>query len=472
MGARVIKYNEIDPYASQWMRNLIAEGAIAPGEVDERSIEDIYPDEVRHLTQFHTFAGIGVWSYALRLAGWPDDFPVWSGSAPCQPYSVAGKQEGEDDERHLWPAWFRLIEACRPACLFGEQVSSSEVVGRVGGASKRARKKAPVESGPVWIDAVRAQLEGIGYSVGFHVLTSAGAGAPHIRQRVYFCAFRNDGRVAHADRSTGGQGSSLGAGSDHRGDAEQGTGPRGGGGVDGLAYGASFGRERWGPGEADGGSVELERLRSAGGLADDDEAGLREQRGQGLPEDANAPHRYDADGRSTTHGLGDASGAGAGWNAGTDARAEAPGSGERLADWSVGDGAVAPGAVGGLGHHHNAGPQGLGWHGDDWRESRRVPAFAAGSIGAAGATRGFWADADWLFCQDGKWRPVEPGTFPLAYGSAADLGPDGAPGETRTAAPGSRAGRLKGYGNAVNAHLAAIFIRSAIEAYHLTFSSR
>lgn len=116
-------YNEIDPNAAQWLRNLIAAGHIAPGEVDERSIEDVAPDDLRGFTQCHFFAGIGVWSYALRLAGWPDNKPVWTGSCPCQPFSSAGKGAGFDDERHLWPALFHLISERRPKLVFGEQVA-------------------------------------------------------------------------------------------------------------------------------------------------------------------------------------------------------------------------------------------------------------------------------------------------------------------------------------------------------------
>ncbi|HBO2430780.1 TPA: DNA cytosine methyltransferase, partial [Pseudomonas aeruginosa] len=112
-------YNEIDPYAAQWLRNLIAAGHIAPGDVDERSIEDVHPDDLKHYTQCHFFAGIGVWSLALRRAGWPDDRPVWTGSCPCQPFSSAGEGYGFDDPRHLWPHFAWLIRQRRPGEVLG-----------------------------------------------------------------------------------------------------------------------------------------------------------------------------------------------------------------------------------------------------------------------------------------------------------------------------------------------------------------
>ena len=161
-------YNEFDPFAAAWLRNLISENLIAPGDVDERSILDVPADDLRGYTQVHFFAGIGGWSYALRLAGWPDDRPVWTGSCPCQPLSSAGKQKGHDDERHLWPAFYELIAECRPPAVFGEQV-----------ASKLGRE---------WLAGVRADLEDARYAVGAADLCAAGVGAPHIRQRLYWVA--------------------------------------------------------------------------------------------------------------------------------------------------------------------------------------------------------------------------------------------------------------------------------------------
>lgn len=168
-------YNEIDPYAAQWLRNLIDAGHIAPGVVDTRSIEDIAPDELRDYTQVHFFAGIGVWSYALRLAGWPDNRPVWTGSCPCQPFSGARKGAGVADERHLWPAFWWHIKGNRPATVFGEQVSSAD--------------------GLAWFDTVHADMENAGYTATAVDLCAAGVGAPHVRQRLYWVAHTSrDGR--------------------------------------------------------------------------------------------------------------------------------------------------------------------------------------------------------------------------------------------------------------------------------------
>jgi hypothetical protein len=121
-------YNEVDPYAASWLRSLIAAGQLVAGDVDERSILDVAPDDLRGYRECHFFAGIGGWPYALQLAGW-DQGNVWTGSCPCQPFSSAGQRAGADDARHLWPAWFRLIEQCRPTTIFGEQVASALVVG-------------------------------------------------------------------------------------------------------------------------------------------------------------------------------------------------------------------------------------------------------------------------------------------------------------------------------------------------------
>jgi DNA (cytosine-5)-methyltransferase 1 len=167
-------YNENDPFAADWLRELIRGQLIAEGEVDDRSITDVTPADLRRFAQCHFFAGISVWSHALRLAGWPDADLVWTGSCPCQPFSAAGQRKGFDDSRHLWPEWFSLIRECRPPVVFGEQVAS--------------------KGGLAWLDLVYADLEGEGYALGAVDMCAAGFGAPHIRQRLYFVADAQGGR--------------------------------------------------------------------------------------------------------------------------------------------------------------------------------------------------------------------------------------------------------------------------------------
>ncbi|MBT8428286.1 MAG: DNA cytosine methyltransferase, partial [Gammaproteobacteria bacterium] len=124
---------------------------------------------------FHAFAGIGGWPFALRLAGWPDDVAVWTGSCPCQPFSVAGKRKGAADERNLWPQWRRLIAQCHPSIIFGEQVTG--------------------QAGVAWLSNVRRDLEALGYAVGAADLCAAGIGAPHLRQRLFWVAYANCQRL-------------------------------------------------------------------------------------------------------------------------------------------------------------------------------------------------------------------------------------------------------------------------------------
>ena len=161
-------YNEIDPHAAAWIRELIKRGLVMDGEVDTRSIADVEPSDLRPFVRCHFFAGIGLWDLSLRIAGWPEDRPVWTGSCPCQPFSVAGKGKGVEDERHLWPVFAKLIRECQPASVFGEQVASAQ--------------------GRDWLAGVFADLEGMGYQRAGADLCAAGVGAPHIRQRLYWVA--------------------------------------------------------------------------------------------------------------------------------------------------------------------------------------------------------------------------------------------------------------------------------------------
>ncbi|WP_376753125.1 DNA cytosine methyltransferase [Cronobacter dublinensis] len=384
-------YNEIDPYAAQWLRNLIAAGHIAPGEVDERSIEDVTPDDLRGFTQCHFFAGIGVWSHSLRLAGWPDDKPVWTGSCPCQPFSSAGKGDGFADERHLWPSLFHLISECRPQHVFGEQVAS-------GNAN-------------TWFDVVQADLERMGYAFGLVPFAAAGVGAPHIRERAYW--------VANSDSGVSGR-----SWSDRQ--ARRPEHP-------------DCGYVGW---LANASSERCDRLDPL--LQREESRRITES----LPE---------------ATGLGSASGLG---NTNL-TRLERHFGDDSAAGWQGQTGpAAAPGVLDGMADAHNEqhsiAISGIGneYVSTGWEQD---PAASAGLRWDYRAleVNGFWRDADWLFCRDGKWRPVEPGTFPLVDGAAARMGRVES-GVARMASR-NRTGRLKGYGNAINAQAAKTFIEAYME---------
>lgn len=167
-------YNEFDPFAAAWLRELIKEGLIPKGEVDERSIVEVEGSDLKGFTQCHFFAGIGGWSYALQLAGWSSDRPVWTGSPPCQPFSTAGKGKGKEDERHLWSSFFKLIRECQPPTVFGEQVASA------------IRHE--------WFDDLQTDMEAEGYATAMAVLPACSVGAPHKRERLFFVSDSNSKR--------------------------------------------------------------------------------------------------------------------------------------------------------------------------------------------------------------------------------------------------------------------------------------
>lgn len=160
-------YNDIDPFVCEWVRELIKAGEIPPGEVDSRSIEDIEPADLVRFRHVHMFCGIAGWAYAMRLAEWPDDVPLWTGSCPCQPFSSAarGQNRGTSDQRHLWPIWRNLIAARRPRLVCGEQVASAYD----------------------WLDQVWYDMEALSYTFRPVVLPACAIGADHIRERVWFC---------------------------------------------------------------------------------------------------------------------------------------------------------------------------------------------------------------------------------------------------------------------------------------------
>ena len=293
-------YNEWDKGAAAWLRELIKQGHIPFGVVDERSITEVKPEDLDGFTQCHFFAGIGGWPLALRLAGVPEDAPLWTGSPPCQPFSAAGKQLGQFDPRHLAPVFLDLISECHPPVLFGEQVAAAITKS--------------------WMCDLQIHLEGEDYAVGFAVLPACSVGAPHKRDRLFFGAHRlaHPGGITDNKRREHAQ---------HRRQDET---------------------EQTGMGRCDGGLANTVCEQLDGGRPSGQERG---------PQSAN-------------RGISD----------------------------------------------------------------------------TANPRHSFWSDADWLGCRDGKFRPVEPGTFPLANGIPA------------------RVGRLRGYGNAIVPQVAADFIKAFMGA--------
>jgi DNA (cytosine-5)-methyltransferase 1 len=138
------------------------------GVVDRRSIDDVQPEDLRGFVHCHFFAGIGGWALAAELARWPADLPLWTASCPCQPFSGAGRREGVNDPRHKWPSLYRLVRACRPPRLVGEQVARKDGYG--------------------WLDGVRADLGRENYASRGLDITASAMDSPQERQRVWWAA--------------------------------------------------------------------------------------------------------------------------------------------------------------------------------------------------------------------------------------------------------------------------------------------
>ena len=416
-----VYYNENDPFAAAWLRRLMVLDCIAYGEVDERSIADVTPDDLKGFEQCHFFAGIGGWSYALRLAGWPDDRPVWTGSCPCQPYSAAGKRKGAADERNLWPEFYRLIRACRPLVIFGEQVASADVLGRQSQGSR-----------------VPTKISAAASSQGFDP-SCAGACAQEGRcLRPGPACCRNPGvdRPEHM-RSDGpavqsGRGQDLG---------QSVTGPM-----------------RPGPW--------LHLLEHSSGVPCGEQRDRRLGRGEAVRDRASdhgeTTRRFEHALATARRELDEAIGGTwfprvctdleeAGYSVGSSdlpaAGVGAPHIRQRLYWLAEPSSEQLDGCRDARrGRRELADGSGLGD-----TVSARLEGCDAGTLGRQRATverdgaAGFWSAFDLIPCRDGKSRRVESGTFPLAHGAPA------------------RVGRLRGYGNAINPEVAKEFILAAVD---------
>lgn len=367
-------YSENDPFAAAWLRELVKAKQIPDGEVDERSIADVRADDLRGFQQCHFFAGIGGWAYALRLAGWPDEREVWTGSCPCQPFSSAGAQTGGDDPRDLWPIWFKLIKECRPVVVFGEQVEAA--------------------IGHGWLDRLCDDLEAEGYAVGAVGLPGPCVGAFDIRQRLWFVADtgyregrRGDSdvsRVETATRETHNDtpldGRRAGRVADTPGERQT---------LERLLLRPEEGRrdarevpQATGSGEADE-LGDTDHTRSQGRQLPAERAGECATRSSGV-----AGGLANANKRDTTQE-----------RTGNQEQRE-----QRTPErWRTEQPAGVGTAGRTCGGHH---PRGTDRRGDDDNAS---------------ASRNFWANCEWIPCADGKTRPVEPKYVKVADGLSGTM---------------------------------------------------
>ena len=408
-----VYYNEWDPFMAQWLRKLIEAGHLPPGDVDERDIREITPDDLKGYTQHHFFAGVGGWSEALFLAGWPADRPVWTGSCPCQPFSTAGKGLGEKDERHLWPVWFQLIRKCQPSTVFGEQVAS--------------------KAGREWLSGVRTDLETVGYAVGAADLCAASVGSPQIRQRLWWMGIAN-GEGSQSRQQTAapmGHGNppvptSNDVGGLPKSDSNRTQrGEKDSGGEAGCETGgvsdASIGRNRAYDGQSGAGTqpqIPAGGHDLLGGISDSESKQMGDS-------------RQPREGTDTVSGISDADSSGSSSQQGDDGEVCSISETECQPEHSP----IVP--------RRSCTVSRLRDTESERRYRREDTSEQAGWTSTEES--GYWSYFDIIPYQDGEDRRVEPGTFPLAHGVP------------------NRVGRLRGYGNAIVPQVAAVFIRACRE---------
>lgn len=413
--------NEYDPFAAQWCRNLADAGEIPPTTIDERSIVDVQPENVEGLTQCHWFAGIAGWPLALKLAGWPADREIWTASLPCQPFSVAGQQKGEEDERHLWPEFIRILrgQKRRPCTIVGEQV--------------------PAAIGLGWLDGVFVDLEGEGYTCGAVVLPACSVGSPHIRQRIFWMAHASSAERRRGSESERQHGRTL-----HAANGDW-IGP--------VAHADSPRRKKAVRGRRIDERNEPEpRCDAVSTVADTDGQRHDGRQNSAKPRRKSKPKQVEAGGTTCTV-------------ADTKSRGLASGGSTSGSARHIGE----CGEVGRMGYAESD------------NEQRDSMPRAHGQGESSGGSSGPWSDTYLVQCSDDKQRRVGAGLSPLAYGlphkmvrvvAALESLGYGAkeikrivrrPRSLLALASRNRVGRLKGYGNAIVAPLAAVFVRAVME---------
>ncbi len=160
--------------AAQWMgwKNIVS-CEINP--FCNTILKHYWPDAYHHADiKSLTYEAINKQLTARIGINWRTDDIVLSGGFPCQPYSLAGKRKGKEDDRHLWPEMLRVIREVQPRWVVGENVFG--LINWDGG---------------LVFEEVQADLEAEGYEVQPYVLPACGVNAPHRRDRIWFVAYTN-----------------------------------------------------------------------------------------------------------------------------------------------------------------------------------------------------------------------------------------------------------------------------------------
>ena len=133
---------------------------------------------------------------------WRGHIDVLTGGFPCQPFSVAGKRKGAEDNRYLWTEMLRAIRQIQPTWVVGENVAGLLSMVQPGKEVKMGRADALFEENHIYrteqqftLDAICEDLEHAGYAVQPFVVPACAVGAPHRRDRVWIVAHRADART-------------------------------------------------------------------------------------------------------------------------------------------------------------------------------------------------------------------------------------------------------------------------------------
>ena len=133
---------------------------------------------------------------------WHGKVDVLTGGFPCQPFSLAGRRKGADDNRYLWPQMLRAIRQIHPTWVVGENVNGIKTMVESCQVTQMGRSDYLFEENHLYreesrftLDKICADLEAEGYSVQPIVIPACAIGAPHRRDRVWIIAHRSDPRA-------------------------------------------------------------------------------------------------------------------------------------------------------------------------------------------------------------------------------------------------------------------------------------